>query len=95
MITSWTFVNKLLHIGYIVGCPVLKGGYPAVAHFGCGCKMTTYRSGRFGLANSVWPFRSEPFRSGRFDHRLFGLGRFGLETFRSDYEILLTCSRFT
>jgi len=32
---------------------------------------------------SVWPFRSEPFRSGRF-----GLSRFDHGTFRSDYEIL-------
>jgi len=24
----------------------------------------TFRSGRFGLVDSVWPFRSEPFRSG-------------------------------
>ena len=42
-----------------------------------------FRSGRFGLADSVCPFRSEPFRS-----KLFRYGRFGRGTFRSDREIL-------
>jgi len=40
---------------------------------------TTFRSGRFGLAVSVWAVSV-------WGH--FGLGRFGLGTLRSDYEIL-------
>ena len=36
------------------------------------------RSGRFGLADSVWPFRSEPFRSEQFRSEPFRSGRFGL-----------------
>jgi len=37
-------------------------GFVALIHN----RNRTFRSGRFDLANSVWPFRSEPFRSRDF-----------------------------
>jgi len=51
------------------------------------------RSGRFDLDDSLWPIRSCRFGLSRFGLAvsvtgLFGLGRFGFETFPSDYEIL-------
>jgi len=50
----------------------------------------TFRSGRYGLVDLVWPFWS-----GRFGLGRFGLGRFGLGTFRSGYEIFQKSYMFT
>jgi len=49
---------------------------------------------------SVWTILSKPFRSDRFGLAVsvtwfFGLGRFGLETFRSDNKILQKSYMFT
>jgi len=49
----------------------------------------------FGLADSIWPFRSEPFRSDRFGLAVSVTGIFGHETFRSNYEILQKSYMFT
>jgi len=43
-------------------------------------------TGRFGLADSIWPFRSGRFSLSRFSLSRFGLSRFGHGTFR--------CGRF-
>jgi len=47
----------------------------------------TFRSGRFGLAVSVWPFRPEPIRS-----RDFSVSRHFGQTMKSCRN--LTCSHF-
>jgi len=47
---------------------------------------------------SVWPIRSELFRSDRFDQAVSvsrHFSRFGFETFRSDYAILQKSYMFT
>jgi len=63
--------------------------------FGLAVSVWPIRFGRFGLscfglAVSVWPFRS-----GRFGLAVSVTGLFGLETFRSGYEILQKSYMFT
>ena len=55
-------------------------------HFRISGSVHELRSGRFGLAVSVWPirsepFRSEPFRSGRFGLAVSVMGHFGRDIF--------------